>query len=147
MTPARLFERLILVILVFVVVTFHRAEWPEGNAKHVIVVAAGVGYVALRIWGLTSRDDPTTERRERKEFEEYLSTGISRSQFYGIGCLILGFGLLIPIAASCLKYDTLREMTGSLICAGIGPLPLIVLGFYLLRTKPKQPEPNSPESP
>jgi hypothetical protein len=135
---------------VYIVGTRPESEWPTRNPRALLVVPIAFILVGLKWCFAPSRPESEAERQAREhadaqptEFEKYISYGISRATFYGVGCLILGLGMLIPIAAIFLKANTPRETNGSLICAGIGPFPLIACGIYLL-ARPKRPGPRPP---
>jgi hypothetical protein len=111
------------------------------------LIGLGIRYARAGSWDYSKAKKADPNLRELTEFEKRISYGVSHSQFYGVSFLVLGFGMLIPIAAICRKSDTHDDLNNSLMCAGIGPLPLIACGIYLLWPRPKKPDSHDPESP
>src|SRR5262249_20487318 len=140
--------------ILHIVIMVPTAQWPTKDPNDpTLLFGFGLGLIVLGYKCVRVGSEESSKAREvtpdlpePTPFEKGLS-GVSRSRFYGISCLILGFGILIPIAGSYLKSNSRDDVAGSLVCAGIGPLPLITLGIYLLWRPFKPTRGNSPEAP
>src|SRR5262249_15645821 len=99
--------------ILHVVIMVPAAQWPPKHSNdQTFLVGFGLtlivlGYRCVRVGsGESSKArEVTSDLPEPTPFEKGLS-GVSRSRFYGISCLILGFGILIPIAGSYLKSNS-----------------------------------------
>jgi len=137
--------------IVHVVVMVPAARWQMEDPSlqfrfALVLIVLGCRYVCVGSWDYSKAREVIPDLPEPTQFEKDLS-GVSRSRFYGISSLILGFGMVIPIAGSYLNSNSGDDVAGSLVCTGIGPLPLIALGIYLLWRPFKPTRGNSPEAP
>jgi len=137
--------------LLFVVTTAPRSDWQKLDLKSWFTVETCVAALGFQVLRAAAKDDSNRSAAEPTapeltEFERQMSYGVSRSQFYGVGCLILGLGLLITIGACLLNAESHGEMMGMLAFTGLIPLPLIGYGIYLLRATRKPPKSPAPGS-
>jgi hypothetical protein len=134
----------IQALLLLIVIAVPRAELPKVDTVSVVGVAIGLIGLGVKIWRVASTDDSKPMKSRLTEFQRDVAGGVSRASMYGTGCLILGLGLLIPVGSSFPKSETRDDLIGSLMCAGVGPLPLILCGLYLMCRRPKQPDSTLP---
>jgi hypothetical protein len=138
---------------VVVVTNMPRAQWPKDNPEVLLVFPIALILVGWK-WCFASSarecdaSGPASDQQapQLTDFEKYISFGVSRQRFYGIGCMILGIGMAVPIIVGYLRASTQHEANGWLVCSAFGPLPLIACGAYIL-LRPKQPGNRPPRRP